>query len=75
MSPLELTLGKEARKLVGLVEFCYNSTMHSMTNMSPLELTLGKEARKPMDLSHPHGMKRPFQKVVEMVEGHEELYT
>jgi hypothetical protein len=45
-----------------LVEFCYNSIMHSTTKMSPFELTLGKETRKPMNgLSHSHGMKGLIQ--------------
>jgi hypothetical protein len=36
---------------LSLVEFCYNSTMHSAIKLFLFELTLGKEAKKPMDLA------------------------
>jgi hypothetical protein len=38
---------------LGLVEFCYNSTMHSTTKMSMFELALGKETTKSMDSTIP----------------------
>jgi hypothetical protein len=37
---------KDWGKHLGLMKFCYNSTMHLETKMSPFELTLGKEVRK-----------------------------
>ncbi len=40
---------------LGLIEFSYNSTMHSTTKMSSFELTLRKETRKLMDLTIPMG--------------------
>jgi hypothetical protein len=43
--------------------------------MSLFELTLGKEARKPMDLAIPMEQKDHSKEVMEMVKGHEKLYT
>ncbi len=40
---------------LSLVEFCYNSIMHSVTKMFPFELALGKEVRKLMDVGIPTG--------------------
>jgi hypothetical protein len=45
------------------------------TKISLFELALGKEARKPMDLAIPMGRKDHSKEVVEMVKGHEKLYT
>jgi hypothetical protein len=44
---------RDCGKHLSLVEFCYNSIIHSVTKMSPFELTLGKEVKKPMDLTVP----------------------
>jgi hypothetical protein len=43
--------------------------------MSLFELAFGKEAKKPMDLTIPMGRKDHSKEVVEMVKGHEKLYT
>ncbi len=60
---------------LGLVEFCYNSTMHSVMKMFLFELVLGKEGKKPMDLTIPMGQKNHSKEVVKMVKGREELYA
>jgi hypothetical protein len=60
---------------LGLVEFCYNSTMHLVMKMLSFELLLGKEGKKPMDLAIPMGQKDHSKEVVEMVKGCEELYA
>jgi hypothetical protein len=60
---------------LGLVKFCYNSTMHLVTKMFSFELVLGKEGKKPMDLDFSSGQKDDSKEVVEMVKGHEELYA
>lgn len=38
---------KDLGEHLGLAEFCYNSTTHSVIKMSMFELTLGKETKKP----------------------------
>ncbi len=60
---------------LGLVKFCYNSTLHSMTKMFLFKLVLGKEATKPMNLAIPMGHRNHFKEVVEMVKGHGEKYA
>ncbi len=52
-----------------MVEFCYNSTLHSMIKIALFELVLGKEARKPMNLTIPMGHIDHSKEVVEMVKG------
>jgi hypothetical protein len=38
---------------LGLLEFCYKSTKHSITKMNPFELALGVEVKQPIDLTIP----------------------
>jgi hypothetical protein len=66
---------KDWGKHLGLVEFCYKSTMHSTTKTSLFELTLGKKAKKLMDLTNSMGWKDHSKEAVEMVKGHEKKYT
>jgi hypothetical protein len=52
-----------------LVEFCCNSTKHSMTWMSPFELVLGMEVNQPLDLTvfHKMGFHRDGGKNVQIM--------
>ncbi len=57
------------------MEFCYNSTTHSVMKMFPSKLTLGKEIRKLMDLAIPKGCRDHSNEAVKMVKGLEEKYA
>ncbi len=57
---------------LSMVEFYYNSIMHSTTKKSLFELVLGKEVKKSMDLIIPLGRRDHSKEVVEMVKEHEE---
>ncbi len=59
---------------LNMAEFCYNSTLHSMTKMSPIQINIGKRNQEADGLSHSHGAKCHWKEAME-VKGHEEKYA